>query len=644
MLPQNGHVALPAPAREWFRQSFEGEELSAALDTRTGKLTREKDYVTGVGVETFEMALQKDLPENVEISLEIKLLAANRGGPTHAVLGFSDDAFTTYWHAVVVGTDDLRTAYLSKLGNKHRIRTNVPLIPDHWHTLRLQMIDERLSVGLDHENLFAYQNDFPPLYKQRCRFTIGAYRSSLCFRNLIIRDMGIPQMTRSIRQGDALYNAKAYDAAREFYCRLFEMQSNSADAQELHYKIGMCHFSLKALSLARSWLERTVAMQGKGFWADQASLMLMHIDLLEEKPAGLDNARRFFADPRMRDDARIVLESTCRSEWERGNFDKFILLKKLVLEMYGPGGPLYGILLREIAEAQEWLMKMGDCEAGLIALLRSDSSPGESRIMAIRELGYIYLMQGKMNESEDCQNRIVQATKNADALADVDIQRSFRLRGSGQADESLALLDSVSARRGIPDRAALAKLEASLILCGLGRVEEARAAIHAAQEINPSILEAYSGSASRYLYVPEFVSGNFEKAAELLLVDSRFADSAIFTHGQQAMAAALVTEISGDVKKARRIWAEMLRRFPLQRCAHLSPAVEEWLKGNSMAFAQLPLGNQRLSEMLYLAARACEKKGDTAHGKALLERCAQLDFSLRWPAYCAKQKLNSLPT
>ncbi len=633
------HAEPAVRMRDWFQQAFAGEELSPDLKVQRGSLLQEDGCAKGVGDESFDLVLLRDLPENVEISLDIKLLSDQNGGPTHAVLGFADESFSTYWHTVVIGAQNLHTAILTQLQVNRRTHTNPPIKPDQWQKLRVQLVDERISACLDNEKLFDFQNDFPPSYKQRCRLLFGSWQSSVHFRDLSIKDMGIPALSRSIRQGDALYNAKAYDAAREFYCRLFEVQANSEDTQELHYKIGMCLFSQNAFSQARSWLERAVAMRADGFWTDQANLVLLHLDLLERKPLGITRARRFLANPALRDDARIVIENVCGHDWNKGDFSHNLLLKKLILEACEGSVLLYCNTLMEIAEVQEWLLQPDESERHLALILDAAATPRENRQRALRELGYIHQMQGKLTRSESCFTQIAQSTTNADILADCDIHKAFLLRAQDKTEEALALLEDVAKRPGIPDRSALAELEASLILCGLGYVEEARVEIQAARKLNAWFLHPQSGSASHYLYVPELVSGNVEKAADLLLADSRTQDAAAFKHAEQAMAAGFIMEISGDRKKSRKIWAEILRRFPLQRCCHFAPLAETLLKGEMPDLSCLPLGNQGLSEMLYLAARACEARGDNAQCKMFLERCAQLDPSLRWPAYLARGSL-----
>lgn len=635
--PQHAEPVLRP--REWAQQAFAGEELSADLKIRQGSLSQENGYVAGLGIEAFDLVLLRDLPENVEINLDVKLLTAQYGGPTHAVLGFSDESFSAYWHTVVIDTQDLHTAYLTQLQVNRRTNPNPSIRPDQWQTLRVQFVDERISAFLDNEKLFDFQNDFPPSYKQRCRFSFGAWQSSVLFRNLSIKDLGVPALTRSIRQGDALYNAKAYEAAREFFCRLLETQTSKENAQELHYKIGMCLFFQSAFSQARSWLERAIAMGDDGFWREQSELNLMRLDILAHNPAGITKARQFLANPAMRDEAMAALRYVWQHDGKKGDFKRALFLQKLVIENRTANEAQFCDALMEIAETQEWLLQLDESEKSLKIVAASAAAHKASRQGALRELGYVYQMQGKLDPSESCYRQIAQSTANPDIRADCDIHRAFLLRAQDKTADALSLLEEVAKRPGIPDRSGLARIEAALILCGLGKNEEAREEMQAALELKVWILQPQSGTSSHYLCVPELVFGNFEEAADLLLTDSRTQDGAAFKHAEQAMAAGFIMEISGDKKKSRKIWAEMLRRFPLQRCGHFAPLAEILLRSEMPNLAGLPLGHQGLSEMLYLAARACEAKGDHAQSRILLEHCLQLDSSLRWPAFMAKRTL-----
>lgn len=635
------NVPPPESGREWFKQDFAGEELSKDIEVRDGTFHQKDGFAEGTGIEAFGFVLMRALPENVEISLEIKILSAQNNGPSHLLLSFSDESFTSFWYQFTLGEHDPGTCAIRQLGNTRRIRTDSPIKPDQWQRLRVQVLDAHMRVYLDEETLFEFQNDFPPLYNQRSRLRFGSWRSPVHFRKLTIKDLGFPTLVKAVRQGDALYNANSFVAAREFYCRLLEMQGRSSGLSELQYKIGMCFFSQNALTQARTWLEKASTGMA-GFWAEQAKIGLMRLDILESGPTGLETARQFLADPAMRDETRTAVEGICGHYWNRGDFDRIVSLQKVILENAGEGGPLWFTSLRAIAEAQGWLFLLEESEQNLNAIINMKAMPSEIRIMALRELGYICRVRGKLDEAESCFSRISTSTKNPGILADCEVNRAFLLRARNRVDEALALLDNVASRHGIPDRSAWAKLETSLVLSAIGKPEQARKAIAEARTLCPSISYLQPGGASHYTYVPELVSGNLAAAAEILLSDSRAQGGSAFRHAQQAMAAGFIMEMAGDKGKARRVRAEALRRFPLQQCSHFAPAVELLLKGEMPELNRLPLGSEGLSEMLYLAALASKAKGDHARCKAHLERCVQLDGSLRWPAHLAKQLLSRI--
>lgn len=628
-----------AGERECFRQNFMGEELSGDLDVREGTLTQMDDYIIADGPESFGIYLLRPLPENVEISVEVRILSVANGGPSHAMLMFRDENFNP-WYQVTLGEHDLKACILKQLGVDRRVYANPPLRPDEWQTVRLRLTDDHMSVFLDKECLFEFKNAFPPLYSQRCRFALGTYQSQAHFRRFVVKDLGIPPLVRAVRQGDALYNAGSYDAAREFFCRILEAQTNLADSPELDYKIGMCFSSQGALSQSRTWLERGASSSAGDFWAEQAKVGLIRLDILEQKPGGMENANRFLKTPKLADETRNALEDVCHTLWSRGDFDRYIAIQKLIMESCSEQNPVYWRARARVAEGEEWLLHPETSARELRIVHESSMAPKDVRMQALRELGYVYLMLGKLEESRNCYREHVENQRDPGKLADGDIYGAFALRGEGKLREALGILDDVARRPGIPHRAAWAALESLLILCALGEGEKARISLDEARKIYPWLSYFQPGYVSLYAYVPEFVAGNFPRASELLLADSRKQNNLIFMHGLQAMIAGFLMEIANDRKGARRIWAEVLRRFPAQRTPLFAPLAEELLKGKILDLGVLPLGNQWVSELNYLAALACESKGDHARCRILLEQCVQLDGSLRWPAFLSKQKLN----
>lgn len=632
---------FPVPrARAWFSQAFAGEDFWQEFQSHDGSVTQREGYIEGQGAaSSFGLFLKKPLPENVEINFEVKLLSLENGGHSHVLFSFSDEAVTSFWYVVAIELHNQGSCTFKQLNVDRRIIANPPLKPDQWQMLQIHLFDDLLKISLDGQCLFAYRNDFPPLYKQRCTFRLGTYKSDAHFRNLFIKDLGIPALVRSIRQGDALYNAKAFEAAREYYGRLLEMQTAPDDAPELHYKIGMCFFSQQMHSQARAWLEMASTQDKAKFWSEQARSNLMRLDLMEHKEAGIVMADKFLESAETRDETRNALESVCRYYSNRGDYERSILLKTKILKNCGASQPLRCRALLDMAEALEQLAQFKECERTIEMILTEKAVPQELRILALRQLSYVQLLQGELAQSELSLDKMQQEASNPSDRADCDIRRTFVFRARGETGKALELLQDVASRTEIPVRCARAMLESSLIYSGLCEAAKAREAIENARELS-SVSHFQQRHASLYAYAPEFVAGEFVRAVDLLMAGARAEYTAVLTHGFQAMLAGFIAQISGNEKISRRIWAEIIRRFPVRRCAYFAPLAEKVLKNEMPDLRHLPLGNQRLSELHFLAALAWEKSGDLEKSRQLLEICVALDVTQRWPAYLSKQKLS----
>jgi tetratricopeptide (TPR) repeat protein len=248
---------------------------------------------------------------------------------------------------------------------------------------------------------------------------------------------------------------------------------------------------------------------------------------------------------------------------------------------------------------------------------------------------------GKLDKSEEVIGQIPHRTENATILAQCHVHRAYCLRGRAKFEEALCLLAEVPERfPRAKELAAFSQLEMSVIHWMLGRSSEGWSAIRRAQKLCPNTGFQRDGRKSFHLYVPHFLEGNFEQATAILLEDSRVSDEAWAEHAQQAIKAGIMLELAGKIEKARDLWQQAARRFPVSRCCYLgSLALDLLSHGTGARAEEMPFPVLWRSEMHYLCGLLYEARGDVQRSRGLLALAWREDQTLRWPAYLARQKL-----
>jgi hypothetical protein len=107
------------------------------------------------------------------------------------------------------------------------------------------------------------------------------------------------------------------------------------------------------------------------------------------------------------------------------------------------------------------------------------------------------------------------------------------------------------------------------------------------------------------------------------------------------MKAGILLSLSGEEEKAREVWSEVERRFPETRCCYFASLARRLGRGQRDNMEDIRCHAWDRSEMCYLVALLCEKQGNTARSRELMEMCLAADPTLRWPAYLARAKLTS---
>lgn len=620
----------------WLLEKFSAAAPACRDWVFSGKFSQETAYATGEGDESFKASLNRLLPENFELKMEVQFIHAAGMLPSHLVFSFHAENNMQSCYNVALGDHDGRICILRDRGIDRRTKTAPPIVRDRWQQARIRLCDDTLGVWLDNEAIFDYRDSFPPRYDQRNRLAFEAWRSKILFRNLEIRDLGFPTLVRPARQGDSLYNSGVFESARDFYVRLLESIPALADSSELLYKIGMCHFAQRSFGQARVWLDRLATLAVGDYWVRQARLARLRIDLLEARHGATDDARHLFAVSEARDDVRNALQGASRHFFNRGFFDQSLGLAEFLLSLEEKDGFPYIMEADWVEEILHWQHRAGAAEEYLKGLLAHPAISRQIRNQLSQDLAYTSILLGKFDAAEEWLSQIRQASRNRSQLAGCSLISAYVLRGQGKMDQALAGFEAMQKDFvELTDYRVYAKLESALILCSLNRSSEARRALD----------EAYAwgvGIQSRYSYVVDLLAGNFEQGAQDLLSDSRGDSPNLFERAEQATKAAMLLEIGGNKKAAQKIWEEIIGRFPGERCAFFAAFAADMLEGRIDSLREIVTGAYQRSELFYLASKACEKRGDPARSHDFLDLCLKEDPSLRWPAYLAGKKLGRL--
>lgn len=632
-----------AEIREWFADNFEGSRLGKDWRVRNGRFVAETNCAFGEAEELFTLHLARSLPENFEVSLDLLFQFESSEKATHFVLYLLDDTESIYTYVLTLDARERDPSELRHLGAVRCIALNLPTKRDQWQTIRLRLFDDTLTLHLDDHKIFEFRNDFPPAYKDRSRLSLGCWQSSVRFKNLLVTDLGFPPLIRAVRQGDSLYLAGVYDAAKDFYARLLESEASLTDTMELYYKIGMCFLGQGSYGLARGWFEKITTPRENDFWSQKARLQEVLIDFLLGREKACTDATKYFAISAMRDDLRSILQRVSHHYQRRGFEKQSLSPDRLLLELEEDGS-FFSVNARlRSAETLFLFDRNAEAEMCLRHILSAPKAPMTLTLEALLALGHACIIQGKFDEALICYDQFRKRTTNRFTRIRCEVPTAFILRGKEKIEESVELLISIwTHREQVPRLAAYAKLEVALLHCARREVDVARTIISQAQELGQGLSWLQVGQRSRYLYVPELVSGNFEKAAEILLEDARFGDTDIFVHAGQAAKAAAILDIAGKSTEARKVWIEITRRFPASQCGYYASLAHAMTEGNETAFPNMLGGAYERSELFYLAAAMYEKRGDVNRSTDLLRASLNEDPTLRWPAYLAKQKLNKI--
>jgi len=625
--------------RVWFRDEFSGQSIGKWWTPLAGDWHQSDGVLTGVGHEELRVLFTGHLPENLRVSLELKALPIPGLETAHVFLSLLDKtarwrpycAFRLAAHADGVGETQSSTLV-------QQVRAEAVLRPEEWHAADLALNDDTLTLALDGAELFRIRDPFPPPYSSRCRLSVGAWRSHVALRRLVIHDLGFSPLVPAARPGDSLFNGGLIEQAREFYLRRLELGPAPDDLMQLRYKIGMCYLREQAYSQARGWFDKVVS-EPDDFWAQQAAISNMELAWRQGQTSDfMAEARRLFAMPPLRDGVRGAIERAQRHYRAAGFREQALGLEALLFELEGARS-VHGQAVRaSMADSLQYLGRYAEAQKHLEQLARTRKPRAPASVL--RDLAFVYSIQGKFAQSRRALGQLADRTADSVLLARCDLVEAANLRGERRFEEAVELLKTIEQRRDLGGGgvAHFALYQASLILCALGRTAEARATLRAQQALPGAASARRRNRGWRFEYVPEVVDGDCEKAAAILREGCREQEGFLPGPASDCVTTGVLLRLAGKQEEADAVWAETARRYPASRCGFYGPLADRFRTGKKDQLEQMPYSAYERGEMFYLAALMLEAQGDARRAMQLFRRCRKEDPTLRWPACRAERK------
>lgn len=630
-----------AESRLWFSDSMAKGLRKETWQPFDGEWLGEQGCVLGRNEGAFRLRFGKLLPENFHLQFEIQLESAYGCPASTAAISLQDQTHGSECYGFVLGGDFNTMGTLSRKGVVSSLNRDARIVEGRWHRIDLVLNDDSLSLRQDGVAMFQYRDPFPVPYANRCKLVLWGWRSMIRIRNMEIEDLGFLPMALSVRQGDMLFNSGLYEQARQLYARMGETGSAPADVSELHYKIGMCHLRNGDFEKARLWAGKAALFPAGVFWSQQASLTLMEADWQENRVADfLSKLVSLFPKAPMRDPLREKIRDATQDLLRRGFGDTALVLATRLLELEETGTYCYRQALAaviDILHTQNRFEKAMLCQQELLALLRDRP---HNRIFPLFTVVDTCNCLGQANEARRALAEIRGITRNFSDLARTDVYGALCFRVEARYAVAHEILSGIT--RKYPGAGVIrkfAELVLSTLLVSMGRIDEAKEALERAAQLFPEWSYPQKGARGEYGYPPWCAEGNYGKAAELLLEDSRHDDSAPALRAGQALRAGILFELACDKNGARGIWEEVIRKYPSPRCAYYADLAQFFLGKGMDCLEAMPFPVRARSEMFYLAGLLMESRGDQDRSRSLLRHSADEDLMNHWPAVLARKKL-----
>jgi len=603
---------------------------------RGGQWEQKCGFVEGAGEDSANLEFSKSIPENFRISFDAQLSSFHGHKPSTLAVFLMDEQTSKEYCALVLGRYDNSAGEVRRSGSIVQIICRAVVKPEIWQAVSIELRDDTIVLRLDGDEMFRFCDPFPPAYVRRSKIALGTWRSMIRIRNFVVQDLGFLPFTRTVRQGDSLYNAGLFEQAFQFYSRLLQSEITRGNESELRYKIGMCLLGLGNCIEAKTWMDDVPLLSQTDLWTQYSQIALLEIEWREDRHESFcEKAKQLLDAPALCDRVWDLVQQACRA-WEMRGFYEISLHVRMGLLSRAQTDL---IRLRERTAVAETLLSLNRLALAERyfeeAASQTSHFPQHSRY-SLFALATVRNYLGALAKARQTIGQIKQRTWAQDDLAGCEIHEALFLRAEARFAEALTLL------RGIPERFPMhsgpkffAALTSSLILCGQERMQEAK------RELEPWYSEMTNGAMSRFLYPPLFLEGNIDGAIQCLTEGFRQSGGEVALFAEQGIKAGILLWIHDRTQEAGDIWAEVVRRFPPGQCCCFPALARQLLDGDDTGIEQLTYSARIRSELFYLLALWNEKRGKSERALVLFAMSAKEDPTNEWPAVLAKKHLTS---
>jgi AraC-like DNA-binding protein/tetratricopeptide (TPR) repeat protein len=590
------------------------------------------DHAEGTSATRLALRLARPLPENFRLELTFWMSQPEK--LRIALMGAT--SADRYAEVVLRGPEPPATPP-GTLQIRNRIALSNPgavVSPATWHTLRLELNDNRLSFALDGKPLFSHRDVFPPAYQQRCRFQISSYNIRLALKRFVLQDLGFVPVVPSIRQGDILFNAGLLDQAKDFYLRHLLPNLPAEEEMELRFKIGMCFLRQRQLDDCRSWMQSIRLLAKDGFWRREIDFVLLVVEAQADRLTDFGRLlQALFRDPVARNGILPIATEYFFGLRRAGFYERALRVAQLTLNLKEDAAVT--------APARQWVVKtlknlrrFADAKRQL-SVLASDPE-GYARAGALVDSSDTALMQGRPQMARPFIARVRASAPPNFHRAWCDHQEAACLRAERRFDEAIAILRGVRARYPAePLLFCAAEFLAAEMLGCLGATRDAQRLAERARAEWPGEPADAEQRLRPHRMVSHLTTGRYRDLAVILRQESRRNDDEVARHGQEAVTAGLLFELAGARQEACKVWGEAARRFTPDRCYYWGSLAKALATGAPDRLDHAVLFWQERSEMFYLLGLLYEHRGDNHRARQYFARSIKEDPSLRWPALLA---------
>lgn len=627
-------------AQKEFKDCFSQAGLGPNWTSIRGVWRNENGIMLGTGSENTVVFL-KPLPENCRISFEVFIDPIPELGGPDTSLELVDEFQKNPYCSFVVATAGKAAGQLRYCGEERKWNTESRISESEWHELTLEIRDDTLRFWIDGREAFSFRDSFPPPYSARCYMRLATWHCDVRVRNFVVADLGFTPAAHPIKQGDALYNAGLYANAMDFYTRLLKSGSASdVETMELRYKIGMCALRQNSYATAQSWIDKVVGLREEKFWSEQAGLALLEIAWrMGEFDRFQEHLKLRIGDSKTRDSARVIVQFAAEDLLSRGFLKKSSWILELWYDLEAGDTIARQMIEAVLAELHLKAREFEKTEQVLVNIIHS-SRFADARMAAQVNLMQLYFEWGKPSESERVRLEIEESTHDPFTRARSTLHKAMIMREQGNMNEALDLLVSMKKLFPLEDMlAAHAKIQASHILCCLGRRDEALVLFEEAKSEAPHYSIRIKHTVPMFVMTDRFLEGGEALFAEYSRNKN---DTALIA--ETGVKAGILFELAGRPEEARKIFVGVSERFPPEKVCFYGSFAQALAANAAFSIADMPYDHLKRSEMFYLFGLLKERRGEPAEARSLYSMSISEDPTLRWPVYFSRKKLGQQPS